>query len=41
VDKFNSKLRGEALEAIAGYQLSNDNYRVVVEEKVRKTTADC
>ena len=33
VDKFNylkSKLRGEALEAISGYQLSNDNYKVVV-----------
>ena len=34
MDKFNylkSKLRLEALEAIAGYQLSNDNYKVVVD----------
>ena len=34
IDKFNylkSKLRGEALEAISGYQLSNDNYAAVVE----------
>jgi len=34
VDKFNylkSKLWGEALEAISGYQLSNDNYKVVVD----------
>ena len=26
-----SKLTGDALEAVAGYQLSNENYRVVVD----------
>jgi len=34
IDKFNylrSKLKGEALSAIAGYQLSNNNYTVVVD----------
>ena len=34
IDKFNylkSKLKGEALEAISGYQLSNENYDVVVD----------
>lgn len=34
VDKFNylkSKLEGEALEAISGYQLSNENYAVVID----------
>ena len=34
VDKFNylkSKLTGDALEAISGYQLSNDNYKVVID----------
>ena len=34
IDKFNylkSKLEGEALEAISGYQLSNENYDVVVD----------
>lgn len=34
VDKMNylkSKLTGEALDAISGYQLSNDNYKVVVD----------
>ena len=34
VDKLNylrSKLKGEALEAISGYQLSNENYTVVVD----------
>ena len=34
VDKFNylkSKLKGDALEAISGYQLSNDNYPVVID----------
>ena len=39
VDKFNylkSKLRGEALEVIAGYQLSNDNYKVVVDVLKKK-----
>jgi len=39
VDKFNylkSKLRGEALEAISGYQLSNDNYKVVVDVLKRR-----
>ena len=39
VDKFNylkSKLKGEALEAISGYQLSNDNYQVVVDVLKRR-----
>ena len=39
VDKFNylkSNLRGEDLEAIAGYQLSNDNYKVVVDVLKRR-----
>lgn len=39
VDKFNylkSKLRGDALEAISGYQLSNDNYKVVVDVLKRR-----
>jgi len=34
IDKFmylKSKLSGDALEAIAGYQLSNDNYKIVVD----------
>ena len=34
VDKFNymkSKFEGEALEAISGYQLSNENYTVVID----------
>ena len=34
VDKFNylkSKLEGEALEAISGYQLSNENYPIVID----------
>ena len=34
VDKLNymrSRLKGEALDAIAGYQLCNDNYNVVVD----------
>ena len=34
IDKFiclKSKLTGDALEAVAGYQLSNENYRVVVD----------
>ena len=31
-----SKLRGEALEAISGYQLSNDNYVVVVVEVLKR-----
>ena len=34
IDKFTylkSKLSGDALEAIAGYQLSNDNYKIVVD----------
>ena len=34
IDKLNywkSKLRGEALEAISGYQLSNENYAAAVE----------
>jgi len=26
-----TKLTGEALDAIAGYQLSNDNYKLVVD----------
>ena len=30
------KLRGEALEAISGYQLSNDNYATVVEVLKRR-----
>ena len=39
VDKLNylkSKLKGEALEAISGYQLSNENYAVVVEVLKRR-----
>ena len=34
IDKFSylkSKLEGEALEAISGYQLSNENYTVVID----------
>ena len=39
VDKLNylkSKLKGEALEAISGYQLFNENYAVVVEVLKRR-----
>ena len=39
VDKFNylrSKLKGDALEAISGYHLSNDNYKVVVDVLKRR-----
>jgi len=39
IDKLNYlklKLRGEALEAISGYQLSNDNYAAVVEVLKRR-----
>ena len=39
VDKFNylkSKLTGDALEAISGYQLSNDNYKVVIDVLKRR-----
>ena len=39
IDKFNylkSKLKGEALSAISGYQLSNSNYEVVVEVLKRR-----
>lgn len=39
IDKFNSlksKLTGDALEAIAGYQLSNENYPVVVDVLKRR-----
>ena len=39
VNKFNyhkSKLKGEALEAISGYQLSNDNYQIVVDVLKRR-----
>ena len=39
VDKFNylkSKSRGEALEAISGYQLSNDNYNIVIDVLKRR-----
>ena len=39
VDKFNylkSKLEGEALEAIFGYQLSNENYVVVIDIRKKR-----
>jgi len=36
VDKFNYQLKGEALEAISGYQLSNDNCKVVVDVLKRR-----
>ena len=42
VDKFNylkSKLRGDALGAISGYQLSNSNYEVVVDVLKRRFEA--
>lgn len=41
VDKFNYlklKLEGEALEAISGYQLSNENYPVVI-DLLKKTSS--
>jgi len=31
IDNLKSKLSGDALEAIAGYQLSNDNYKIVLD----------
>jgi len=39
IDKFNylrSKLKGEAMSAISGYQLSNSNYTVVVDVLKRR-----